>query len=102
MGARTECMTPELKPQQVGRSYDTWAFGCLLTELATYMEHGANGVSEFRSQRTTPYFHYLPVLCPREAFLSYRLLIARGASVNTFAVQQGYLSPYRYGITNGT
>lgn len=57
-----ECMTPELKPQQVGRSYDIWAFGCLLTELATYMEQGANGVSEFRSQRITPYFHDLPFI----------------------------------------
>ena len=47
---------------------------------------------------------YLPVLYPREAVLSYRLLIARRASVDTLLspVQQGCFSPYHDGITNGT
>ncbi|KAK3988017.1 hypothetical protein QBC44DRAFT_293894 [Cladorrhinum sp. PSN332] len=52
-----ECFGEGLQALHVGRSYDIWALGCLVAELATYMERGPAGVAEFRSLRTTPSFH---------------------------------------------
>ncbi|KAK4223973.1 kinase-like domain-containing protein [Podospora fimiseda] len=44
-------------PQQVGRAIDVWALGCLVSELATYMEGGVDGVKEFREIRMLPKFY---------------------------------------------
>ncbi|KAK4457373.1 kinase-like domain-containing protein [Cladorrhinum samala] len=49
-----ECMDEKFNPLSVGKSYDVWALGCLVAELATYMERGPAGVREFRSARKTP------------------------------------------------
>jgi serine/threonine protein kinase len=46
-----ECMNDNWDHQQVGRSIDIWSYGCLLAEVATYMERGCLGVKEFRSER---------------------------------------------------
>lgn len=35
----------------IRRSSDIWSFGCIITEIATYMAHGANAVKEFRNER---------------------------------------------------
>lgn len=52
-----ECMDEFFEPRVIGRSYDIWAFGCLLSEIATYMELGPAGIEEFRAKRTTPTFY---------------------------------------------
>lgn len=55
-----ECMDEGMVPQKVGRSYDIWAFGCLLADLATFMEWGRDGVERFRRARETETYHDLP------------------------------------------
>ncbi|RSL60765.1 hypothetical protein CEP54_006574 [Fusarium duplospermum] len=55
-----ECMDRYFEHQIVGRSYDIWAFGCLLSELATYMELGPGGVERFRKARETDTYYDLP------------------------------------------
>jgi len=52
-----ECMDPEFENGQVGRSFDIWAFGCFLSDIATYMELGPSGLNEFRGRRTTDTFY---------------------------------------------
>ncbi|EUC47623.1 hypothetical protein COCMIDRAFT_3418 [Bipolaris oryzae ATCC 44560] len=37
--------------QSVGRSIDVWAFGCLISEVVSYMERGHQGVRHFRALR---------------------------------------------------
>ncbi|KAG0637539.1 kinase-like domain-containing protein [Tuber brumale] len=39
--------------RMVGRSVDIWAFGCILTEIATYLLRGSEGVREFGGRRLT-------------------------------------------------
>jgi serine/threonine protein kinase len=46
-----ECRDASFVHQHVGRSIDVWAFGCLVTEVITYMERGARGVRDFRQSR---------------------------------------------------
>jgi len=46
-----ECMDHDLKPLNVGRSLDIWSFGCMISEIAAYIEGGADGVTRFRKQR---------------------------------------------------
>ncbi|CZR68797.1 uncharacterized protein PAC_18697 [Phialocephala subalpina] len=38
---------------KINRASDIWSFGCILTELLTYMTQGSNGVEEFRQARKT-------------------------------------------------
>jgi len=46
-----ECMNDDFQSQDVGRGIDIWAFGCLLVEVVTYMEQGADGVKAARDAR---------------------------------------------------
>ncbi len=46
-----ECMDEEFNHQQTGRSIDIWSFGCLVAEIATYMEGGPSLVARFRRDR---------------------------------------------------
>ena len=39
------------KKNAVSRPSDIWSFGCILAEMATYMFHGADGVTAFRAAR---------------------------------------------------
>ncbi|KAJ0108126.1 hypothetical protein J7T55_007245 [Diaporthe amygdali] len=48
-----ECMD-NLHSQEVGRSIDVWAMGCLFADIATYIELGSTGVSEFSDKRLEP------------------------------------------------
>lgn len=48
-----ECMDESFTPQSVGFTYDIWAFGCFLCEIATYMALGCSGVKQFESERKT-------------------------------------------------
>lgn len=52
-----ECMDQNFQPQLVGRSYDIWAFGCLVSEVVTYMQHGPTGIQDFRQKRLSPKYH---------------------------------------------
>lgn len=60
-----ECMDANFIHQQVGRAVDVWAFGCLMTEILTYMDRGPEGLQHFRQSRlsevlpgfSTSYFH---------------------------------------------
>lgn len=55
-----ESMDENMEPQQVGRACDIWALGCLVSELATYLERGAAGVKKFRARRVLPNFYSIP------------------------------------------
>ncbi|RMJ16660.1 hypothetical protein CDV36_003651 [Fusarium kuroshium] len=55
-----ECMDRYFEHQIVGRSYDIWAFGCLLSELATYIELGPGGVERFRKSREADTYYDIP------------------------------------------
>lgn len=46
-----ECMDEEYDRKKVGRSIDIWALGCLVADVATYMESGSDAVQEFREKR---------------------------------------------------
>jgi serine/threonine protein kinase len=46
-----ECMNQKLENLPVGRSIDIWALGCLIADVATYMELGCDGVREHRKRR---------------------------------------------------
>jgi serine/threonine protein kinase len=46
-----ECMDDDFNALKVGRSMDIWAFGCLISEIATYMEEGPSGVKKFQANR---------------------------------------------------
>ena len=46
-----ECMDERFAHQKVGRAIDVWAFGCLVIEMVTYIERGAEGLEAFRKQR---------------------------------------------------
>lgn len=46
-----ECMDNDFIALNVGRSMDIWAFGCLISEIATYMEQGPSGVIKFQANR---------------------------------------------------
>ena len=49
-----ECTDENHKPQDVGRGIDIWAFGCLLSEVVTYMLTGSTGIQDFRAKRELP------------------------------------------------
>ena len=40
-----------LQERRIGRSYDVWSFGCVLSEFTTYGLEGAAGVKTFRKER---------------------------------------------------
>ena len=46
-----ECMGENFAHQDVGRAIDVWAFGCLMLEVATYMDKGFAGLKKFRGLR---------------------------------------------------
>ncbi|KAI5846856.1 kinase-like domain-containing protein [Tricharina praecox] len=48
-----ECMDPKqgLMYQHVGRPLDIWSYGCMLSEIAAYIQDGPDGVKSFRDQR---------------------------------------------------
>ncbi|KAK3995167.1 hypothetical protein QBC44DRAFT_389886 [Cladorrhinum sp. PSN332] len=56
-----ESMDQKMNPQQVGRACDVWALGCLVSELATYLERGPAGVKQFRAQRMSPNYYSIPL-----------------------------------------
>lgn len=41
----------EFKPGLVGRAGDIWSFGCIISEVATYMRRGSKGVAAYRERR---------------------------------------------------
>ncbi|KAK5634957.1 hypothetical protein RRF57_010669 [Xylaria bambusicola] len=48
-------IAPECMEQHpVTRAIDVWAFGCLIAEVASYMQRGALGVEEFSQKRLSP------------------------------------------------
>jgi serine/threonine protein kinase len=49
-----ECWIEHIEREDVGRSIDVWAFGCLLADVATYMRKGTAGIQEFARKRRTP------------------------------------------------
>jgi serine/threonine protein kinase len=46
-----ECMSEDYTRLDVGRAIDIWSLGCLLTEVAAYMELGPQGVKDFAEYR---------------------------------------------------
>lgn len=46
-----ECMDDKFNHKVVGRSIDVWALGCLIADVATYMELGKDGVQKYRDMR---------------------------------------------------
>lgn len=48
-----ECVSiqEDFKKLHVGRSSDMWSFGCVLSEILTYLQEGPTGVLEFSEQR---------------------------------------------------
>jgi serine/threonine protein kinase len=48
-----ECMDEDYHQQRIGRSSDIWSFGCVIAEIATFIENGAGGVRNFRERRFT-------------------------------------------------
>lgn len=48
-----ECTDMDENPQNVNRSIDVWAFGCLILEVVTYMLKGSDGIQKFRKKRLT-------------------------------------------------
>lgn len=49
-----ECMDDKNRIQHVARPIDTWAFGCLMADVVTYMHKGVRGVREFSDKRLAP------------------------------------------------
>ncbi|KAK4182689.1 kinase-like domain-containing protein [Podospora australis] len=49
-----ECMNERGRSQEVSRAIDVWAFGCLIAEVATYMQMGCQGVKRFSDHRLSP------------------------------------------------
>ncbi|PCH07914.1 Hypothetical protein PENO1_009170 [Penicillium occitanis (nom. inval.)] len=46
-----ECTDEDFHHQDVGRSVDIWAFGCLMAEVVTFAQRGKAGLEEFRKMR---------------------------------------------------
>ena len=46
-----ECMDSDYNRLIVGRSIDVWALGCLIADVATYMQSGKDAVQKFREKR---------------------------------------------------
>ncbi|KIW71202.1 hypothetical protein, variant 2 [Phialophora macrospora] len=47
-----ECMDEEdFVHQDVGRAIDVWAFGCLIADVATFIQYGNAGLTRFRDSR---------------------------------------------------
>jgi len=46
-----ECMDEKMIHKEVGRPLDIWSFGCMISEVAAYIEGGPDGVNAFREQR---------------------------------------------------
>ena len=46
-----ECMDEKLRPANVGRALDIWSLGCMISEVAAYIEGGPEGVDSFRKRR---------------------------------------------------
>ena len=47
-----ECMDEKMVPKEVGRPLDIWSFGCMVSEVAAYIEGGREGVNGFRKLRS--------------------------------------------------
>ncbi|KAF2808304.1 kinase-like protein [Mytilinidion resinicola] len=52
-----ECTDMTFRSQEVGRSIDMWAFGCMVAEVVTYMKSGPDGITQFRRSRHSPGVH---------------------------------------------
>lgn len=50
-GAPEACDPITLQERNIGRAYDIWSFGCVLSEFATYAVEGAAAVKTFRKER---------------------------------------------------
>ncbi|KAF8535280.1 kinase-like domain-containing protein [Trichophaea hybrida] len=46
-----ECIDENLMHREVGRPLDIWSFGCMLSEIATYIHGGPSSVKTFQEQR---------------------------------------------------
>ncbi|KAF8536519.1 hypothetical protein BDD12DRAFT_890047 [Trichophaea hybrida] len=46
-----ECMDEIFRPREVGRPLDIWSFGCMISEVAAYIEGGPQSVEFFRNKR---------------------------------------------------
>ncbi|KAH7083627.1 hypothetical protein FB567DRAFT_604662 [Paraphoma chrysanthemicola] len=49
-----ECTDMLFHRQEVGRSIDMWAFGCMIVEVVTYMKKSSAGIEEFRKSKHSP------------------------------------------------
>ena len=49
----------DFKKLHVGRSSDMWSFGCILSEMLTYLQRGSTGVEKFSSEREVTLAGYL-------------------------------------------
>ena len=53
-----ECRNMEtFAPGRVGRALDIWSLGCVLSEVETYIQRGAEGVKSFREKRVIEHAH---------------------------------------------
>ncbi len=55
-----ECVSVEddFRKLQVGRSSDLWSFGCILSEIVTYLREGPPGISTFSGRRLIVFAGY--------------------------------------------
>lgn len=51
-----ECMDEDFGGLSVGRPLDMWSFGCIISEVITYIYRGPAGVDQFRESRFGPGF----------------------------------------------
>ena len=48
-----ECLDHEWSQQRIGRASDIWSFGCVISEVVSFIMSGFQGVADFRSSRKT-------------------------------------------------
>lgn len=58
-----ECqnLTDGFEKYKIGRSSDIWSFGCILAEIATYIELGPQGVADFLDKRKITLHGFLTI-----------------------------------------
>lgn len=54
-----ECYGENFNRLVVGRSLDIWAFGCMIIDIATYMEEGAAALNDFQLARVSPWVPFV-------------------------------------------
>lgn len=51
MAPECVCIEKDFQSLRVGRSSDIWSFGCILSEMLTYLQKGSIGILEFSQRR---------------------------------------------------